>query len=40
MLPYLKGHKVFGYVDGIMHQPVKTIITSDGFMCPNQSYTN
>jgi len=40
MLPYLKGHKVFGYIDGTIHQPAKTITISDGFTRPNQSYTN
>ena len=37
MLPYLKGQKVFDYIDGTIQQPAKTIIASDGSTIPNPS---
>jgi len=40
MLPYLKGQKVFGYVDNSIHQPAKTTIASDCSTFPHLSYTN
>jgi hypothetical protein len=38
MLPYLKGQKVYGYVDGTVQQPSKTITISDGSTTPNPAY--
>jgi hypothetical protein len=38
MLPYLKGQKVYGYVDGTVQQPFKTITISDGSTTPNPAY--
>jgi hypothetical protein len=35
MLPYLKGQKVFGYVDGTIKMPAKEIPHSDGTMQSN-----
>ena len=38
MLPYFKGEKVFGYIDGTHQQPTKTISSSDGSSLPNPAY--
>ncbi|KAA8528425.1 hypothetical protein F0562_035780 [Nyssa sinensis] len=38
MLPYLKGQKVYEYIDGTVQQPTKTITASDGSTTPNPSY--
>jgi hypothetical protein len=40
MLPYLKGQKVFDYIDGTIQQPAKTITASDGSTIPNPSFAN
>jgi hypothetical protein len=38
MLPYLKGQKVFGYVDGTIKMPAKEILHSDGTMQSNPAF--
>ena len=38
MLPYLKGQKVYCYVDGTIQEPSKTITLSDGSTIPNPAY--
>ncbi|KAA8534369.1 hypothetical protein F0562_031880 [Nyssa sinensis] len=38
MLPYLKGQRVYGYIDGTIRQLEKTITTSDGSTTPNPLY--
>ncbi|KAK6148412.1 hypothetical protein DH2020_019324 [Rehmannia glutinosa] len=38
MLPYLKGQKVLGYVDGTIQKPNKTVTSTDGSTIPNPSY--
>lgn len=40
MLPYLKGQKVFYYIDGTIQQPAKTSTASDGSTIPNPSFAN
>jgi hypothetical protein len=38
MFPYLKGQKVFGYVDGTIKMPAKEIPHSDGTMQSNPAF--
>jgi hypothetical protein len=38
MLPYLKGQKVFGYVDGIIKMSAKEIPHSDSTMQSNPAF--
>ena len=38
MLPYLKGQKAYGYIDGTIQQPAKTITAPDGSTIPNPLY--
>ncbi|KAF5465933.1 hypothetical protein F2P56_015895 [Juglans regia] len=38
MLPFLKGQKVFGYVDGTLKMPAKEISSSDGTLQPNPAF--
>ncbi|KAF5468811.1 hypothetical protein F2P56_012931 [Juglans regia] len=38
ILPYLKGQQVFGYIDGTLPKPAKTISASDGSTIPNPVY--
>jgi len=38
MLPYLKGQKVFGYVDGTIKMHAKEIPYSDGTMQSNSAF--
>ena len=38
VLPYLKGQKVFGYVDGTIKMHAKEIPHSDGTMQPNPAF--
>ncbi|XP_031273192.1 uncharacterized protein LOC116131351 [Pistacia vera] len=38
ILPYLKGQKVFGYVDGTIKMPAQEITLSDGNMQPNPAF--
>ncbi|KAF5475541.1 hypothetical protein F2P56_007339 [Juglans regia] len=38
MLPFLKGQKVFGYVDGTLKMPAKEISSNDGTLQPNPAF--
>jgi gag-polypeptide of LTR copia-type len=39
ILPYARGHKLLGFLDGSISPPPSTITLTDGSSAPNPAYT-